>query len=223
MTRLLVIEDDPQLSQVLKISLERQGYRVNLVTDGLRGYEEALAQSYDGVVLDWTLPHMSGIEICKKLRAAGLQMPLIMLTGRSASRDKIAGLDTGADDFLTKPFSADELHARIRALLRRKTEDVSAVLRIADLELNAASHIVTRGGVQIDLMPKEYELLLHFMQHPGVALSRESILKGVWNVDAKNSSNRLDVYIKHLRSKIDDNHDHKLLHTVRGVGYRLSS
>lgn len=223
MTRLLVIEDDPHLSQVLQLSLEREGYRVTLVTDGLRGYEQALAESYDGIVLDWSLPRMTGIEICKRLREAGGDTPIIMLTGRSTPRDKIAGLDTGADDYLTKPFSVEELHARIRSVLRRQTPAVSAVLSLADLEVNTASHTVHRAGKQIQLMPKEYELLLHLIRNQGVALTRESILQGVWDIDTKHSSNRLDVYIKHLRSKIDSDHEVKLLHTVRGVGYRLSA
>ncbi len=221
MTSILIIEDDESISRFLKRALTYEGYKADVATDGEEGLAKALEEKPDLVILDWMLPGMDGLEVARRLRANN-DVLILMLTAKTGVADRVQGLDTGADDYLTKPFNLDELLARIRALLRRsKQEKAPKIYHFADLELDTGTHEARRGGRRIELTAKEYELLLLFMRHPRQVLSREYIYDQVWGYNFGASSNLLEVYIRYLRRKLEANGEPRLLHTLRGVGYVL--
>lgn len=219
--RLLVIDDDEQLLAALRRALAFEGYDVVVAPSGEAGLRAALEHPPDLVVLDVLLPGIDGLETCRRLRAGGSDVPVLMLTARDEVADRVAGLDAGADDYLVKPFAVDELLARVRALLRRRSPAAGDELRFADLTLNQATRTVYRGGREIVLTPKEFDLLAVFMRHPRQVLTREVLFERVWGCDIDWQSNVLDVYVGHLRSKLEAAGEPRLLHTVRGVGYVL--
>jgi len=219
--RVLIVEDEKDLAAIIKQGLEEEGYIVDVAHDGEEGLYMAESYPIDVMVLDVMLPAMDGLTVLSNLRKKGVQTPVILLTARDALIDKIKGLDTGADDYLTKPFVFEELLARIRSLIRRKTTVKEAVIRIADLEIDTASHQVKRGGKPIALSAKEYSLLEFLAYRKGEVVSRTDIIEHIYNEDADMDSNVVDVYINYLRNKIDKEFSGKLIHTVRGAGYIL--
>jgi DNA-binding response OmpR family regulator len=219
--RILLIEDNHRLNQSLKMSLLEEGYAVDAAYDGEEGQELAEAAPYDAIVLDILLPKKDGLEVCRALRQRRVNTPILMLTARDTVEDRVRGLDSGADDYLVKPFALNELLARLRALLRREAAQKSALLRVGDLTLDPASHQVRRGGQLLDLTAKLYALLEYFMRHPNQILTREMVEQHVWSYDFDCTSNVVDVYVRRLRRQIDDPFEVKLLETIRGAGYRL--
>ena len=219
--RLLVIEDDRRLNLALKQNLVAVGYAVDAAYDGEEGQAFAESTGYDAIILDIMLPKQDGIAVCRALRRQRINAPIVMLTARDAVADRVWGLDSGADDYLVKPFAFQELLARLRALLRRDAIDKQGHLSIGDLIADPATHTVERGGQPIKLNPKEFALLECFMRHPNQVLRREQIESHVWGYDAINASNVVDVYVARLRRKIDDAFPTRLLETVYGQGYRL--
>jgi DNA-binding response OmpR family regulator len=219
--RILVVEDNRRLNTSLKTSLEEDGYAVDVAYDGDEGEDFALAAPYDLILLDVMLPKKDGFSLCRDLRQQGIHAPILMLTARDAVDDRIDGLDSGADDYLVKPFSMNELRARLRALLRRNKPEKTALLQVGDLSMDPANHQVQRGNTPIDLTPREFAILEYMMRSPNRILTREMIEMHVWNFDFISGSNVVDVYIRRLRRKIDNLYEFKLLETVRGVGYRL--
>ena len=216
--KILVVEDDAAILRVLQLELEHEGYEVEVARDGLAGLEKALKEP-DLVILDLMLPKMDGLEVCSRVRSKSA-VPIIMLTAKDRIPDRVAGLDTGADDYLTKPFSIDELLARIRARLREK-HPTSNVLEAADLVMDRDRHEVHRGGKPINLTAKEYALLEYLLLHRNKVHTRDELFNGVWGSDFLGDSNLIDVYIRYLRGKIDEDYEPKLIQTVRGVGYAL--
>ena len=214
----LVVEDEPSMGELLRQGLEEANHTVTLAADGIEGLAAAEACAVDALVLDVMLPGLSGIEVAKRLRAAGSQVPILMLTARDAPADIVSGLDAGADDYLTKPFPLKVLLARLRALSRRALRPPTEVLRLADLSLNPATREVIRGGTSIDLTDTEFRLLEYLLRRSGRVCSRASIMDGVWGLDKDVQANTVDVYVKLLRSKIDTAAPH-LIQTVRGYGY----
>jgi DNA-binding response OmpR family regulator len=221
--RILVVEDNRRLSKSLKTSLEEHGYAVDVAYDGLEGEDFALAAPYDLILLDVMLPQKDGFTLCRDLRSQGINAPILMLTARDTVEDRVDGLDSGADDYLVKPFSMSELSARLRALLRRNKTEKTALLQVGDLSLDPANHHVERDSLPIELTPREFSILEYLMRSANRILTREMIEAHVWNFDFISGSNVVDVYIRRLRRKIDDTYEIKLLETVRGVGYRLAA
>ncbi len=219
--RILFVEDNRRLSNSLKVSLEDDGYAVDVAYDGIEGQELAEITPYDVIILDIMLPGRSGLEVCQELRKQRIKIPVLMLTARDAVEDRVKGLDSGADDYLVKPFAIEELRARLRALLRRDNPDKSGFLTVADLVMDPASHEVSRNGTMIDLTAKEFSLLEYLMRNPNRLITREMAENHVWSYDYDGVSNVVDVYIRRLRRKIDDGFGVKLIETVRGVGYKL--
>jgi two-component system response regulator MprA len=219
--RVLVIEDEANIAQFLERGLIYEGYRVDVAYDGPSGLSMARDNPPDMVILDLMLPGLDGLEVCRRLRAAS-EVPILMLTAKDAITDRVSGLDAGADDYLIKPFSFDELLARIRALLRRSTSTSRPeVLRFADLLLDTGTHRAMRDNRAIDLTAKEYELLELFMRNPRQVLTREVIFDRVWGYDFGGESNIIEVYVRYLRQKSEQESESRLIHTVRGVGYVL--
>jgi DNA-binding response OmpR family regulator len=221
--RVLVVEDEAAIADFLVRGLTEQGYAVDLATDGAAALDVLAPASFDVVVLDVMLPKLDGLEVCRRMRERGDRTPVLMLTARDAIEDRVRGLDTGADDYLVKPFAFTELVARVRALSRREPAATDAVLQVGDLELDTTTRQARRAGRRIDLTTKEYALLEYLMRNPGRVLTRTMITERVWNYDTFNVANVIDVYIGHLRRKIDDGSDAKLIHTVRGAGYRITA
>ena len=219
--RILLVEDNRRLSESLRMTLEEDGYAVDAAFDGLDGEEMGLVSSYDIIILDIMLPGKDGLEVCRELRNQRVVTPILMLTARDALDDRVRGLDSGADDYLVKPFEVDELRARIRALLRRESASKTGTLQVSDLMLDPASHTVRRGERTIDLTAKEFSLLEYMLRHPNHLITREMAEEHLWNYDHVVASNVVDVYIRRLRTKIDDPCEVKLLETIRGAGYRL--
>jgi two-component system copper resistance phosphate regulon response regulator CusR len=217
--KVLVIEDDRTVGQYVKRGLEEHRIHADLVDDGMEGLRLASGSLYDLLVLDLRLPGMTGLEVLRTLRDRGVTTPVLVLTAQDAVDFKVQALRMGADDYVTKPFAFEELLARVEALSRRPKELKSPVLRVADLELDAATHEVRRGNRPIDLTPKEYAVLEYLMRHAGRVLSRTLITEYAWDYHFDPGTNIVDVVINRLRKKVDSGHDHKLLHTVRGVGY----
>ena len=217
--RVLVVEDNPDMGSHLEQGLRENGFAVDLVTDGDRGLDYASAGAYDLLLLDRMLPGRDGLELLRRLRAVGVRTPAIFLTARAAVNDRVEGLDSGADDYLVKPFSFAELLARIRVVLRRGPEAPPTVLRVADLSLDPATHLVERGGRRIDLSAKQFTLLHYLMRLAGQVVSRKMIQEHVWNYEFDGLTNVVDVHINRLRNKVDRGFDRSLIHTLRGVGY----
>jgi two-component system response regulator MprA len=217
----LLVEDEPEIGAALALELQHEGYEVVLARDGLTGLHQASVREPDLVLLDVMLPGVDGIEVCRRLRTRSA-VPILMLTARNAVRDRVDGLDAGADDYLAKPFSLDELLARVRAGLRRgQGLRAGSRLRLADVELDCQRRAVTRAGRRIELTQREFDLLEFFLRHPAQVLTRQLIFEHVWGYDFLGESNVIDVYVGYLRRKLDDGHPAKLLQTVRGVGYSL--
>jgi two-component system OmpR family response regulator len=219
--RILVIEDDPTVGQYVKRGLEEHRWAVDLVADGLEGELRASSEAYDLVILDMRLPTKSGTEVLHALRAKGFERPVLVLTAQDAVDAKVATLRAGADDYVTKPFAFEELLARVEALSRRPRALASPVLRVGDLEIDQATREVRRGGVPIEVTPKEYTVLEYLARHAGRVMSRTLITEYAWGYHFDPGTNIVDVVINHLRKKVDAGHDRKLITTVRGVGYVL--
>jgi len=223
MMRILVVEDEHKIATFLRRGLTEEGYAVDLAYDGDEALDWSAVAPYDLIVLDVLLPKRSGIAVCRALRERGVHTPVLMLTARDAVEDRVAGLDAGADDYLVKPFAFSELLARMRALLRREPTTQASLLQVADLTLDPATHIVTRAGAVIPLANKEYQILEYLMRNANRVLTRTLIAEHVWDYDFDRDSNVIDVHIRTLRRKLDDGHATKVIHTVRGVGYRLTA
>jgi DNA-binding response OmpR family regulator len=219
--RILLIEDNQRLSESLKMSLSEEGYAVDVAFDGQAGQDLAEFTTYDAIILDIMLPLKDGLAVCRALRRQRINIPIIMLTARDAVDDRVRGLDSGADDYLVKPFAISELLARLRALLRREAPNKTGLLEVDDLVADPATHFVQRAGQDIKLTAKEYTLLEYFMRNPNQLISREMIENHIWNYDFESTSNVVDVYVRRLRRKVDDPFEVKLFETVRGAGYRL--
>ena len=217
---ILVIEDETRIADLLRRGLTYEGYRVSVAGDGLTGLAKARDDPPDLVILDWMLPGLDGLEVCKRLRAAG-PVPIIMLTAKESVPDRVAGLNAGADDYVVKPFSFDELLARIHAQFRRTRPPEFEVLRFADLAMDTATREVTRGSRKLELTTKEYDLLELFLRHPRQVLTREVIYDRIWGYDFGGESNIIEVYVRYLRQKMEANGESRLIQTVRGVGYAL--
>lgn len=220
--KILLVEDEAAIAEVVRQGLEEAGYRVSVASDGNEGLAEAQTRSYHLLVLDIMLPGIDGLELCRRLRAESDPVPILMLTARDAVPDRVRGLETGADDYLPKPFEFPELLARIQALLRRDKLHRSRVIEVADLKIDTGAHRVERAGREIELSPREYELLEALASQAGRVLTREVIVERVWMAE-DSFSNTVDVYIGSLRKKVDAGHDLKLIRTVHGVGYSLRS
>ena len=219
--RVLVVEDEVKLAGLIRRGLREEGVLADVAIKGEDALWMAEATVYDVVVLDLMLPGIDGFETCRRLRGDGVRTPILMLTARDAVEDRIAGLDTGADDYLAKPFDFGELLARLRALARRGPAEHGAVLRVGDLELDPAARSVRRGDTEIPLSTKEFQLLEVFMRRPGEVLSRFQLLEGAWDTEYEHRSNVIDVYVRYLREKVDRPFGVTTLETVRGAGYRL--
>ena len=220
--RILLVEDNRRLNNSLKMSLVDDGYAVDPAYDGEEGEELAAIYPYDAIVLDIMLPKKDGLEVCRALRRRRNNTPILLLTARDAVEERVSGLDSGADDYLVKPFAIEELRARLRALLRREASDKSGPLTVADLSVDPATHQVERGGRGVRLTAKEFALLEYCMRNAGRVITREMAESHIWSYDFQAISNVVDVYIRRLRRKIDDPFEVKLFETVRGVGYRLN-
>jgi two-component system, OmpR family, response regulator len=221
--RALVVEDEARTAALLRRGLQEEGYAVDVAADGPDGFWQATEFSYDVVILDVMLPGYDGFEMCRRLRRAGCWVPVIMLTARAELEERVRGLDAGADDYLAKPFSFDELFARLRALIRRGTPERPAVLEVGDLRLDPATRRAWRGAAELSLSPKEFSLLELFMRQPGQVLTRTRILERAWDYSYDGGSNVVDQYVRYLRRKLDQPFGLRQLETVRGVGYRLRS
>jgi DNA-binding response OmpR family regulator len=224
--RVLVIEDEAKMADLIKRGLEEEGMQVELAFEGNTGLEAGKTGNYDLLILDLGLPNRDGLEVARELRGAGINTPILILTAQDSTEMKVKGLDTGADDYLTKPFAFSELLARVRALLRRaQTEsgEDKTRLQIGDLSLNLINRKVSRAGIEVQLTGKEFALLEFFMRHPDEILSRETLSEKVWEETFDTLTNVIDVYINYLRNKIDRQFEPKLIHTVRGVGYQFKT
>ncbi|MDH5761707.1 MAG: response regulator transcription factor [Nitrospinota bacterium] len=217
--RILIVEDEKKVAGFIKKGLEEETYAVDVACDGEEGYDLASMNQYDMIILDLMLPKMDGLEVLTRLRDNRVNTPILLLTAKDAVEDRVTGLNKGADDYLTKPFAFSELLARIRSLLRRGQAETKTELKVGDLSLDLVSHKVNRNGEEIELTGKEYSLLEYFMRNEGKVLTRTMIAEHVWDYNFDTFTNVIDVYVNHLRKKIDKNYPAKLLHTLRGVGY----
>ncbi len=217
--RLLIVEDEKKVAGFIKKGLEEETYAVDVAYDGEEGFHLAGVNQYDMIILDLMLPKMDGLEVLTRLRDKKVNTPILLLTAKDAVEDKVAGLNKGADDYLTKPFAFSELLARVRSLLRRGQAETKTELKVGDLNLDLVSHKVKRNGGEIELTGKEYSLLEYFMRNEGKVLTRTMIAEHVWDYNFDTFTNVIDVYVNHLRKKIDKKHPSKLLHTLRGIGY----
>jgi two-component system response regulator MprA len=220
--KILLIEDEPQIAGFISRGLRREGYTMVEALDGETGLDLAFGELPDLIILDIMLPGIDGLTVCRQIREGGLQTPILMLTAKDAIPDRVAGLEAGADDYLVKPFALEELLARVRALGRRKAPiESDAPLNFSDLTLNPSTRMAKRGDRNIELTAKEYELLELFMRHPNQVLTRDQIYNRIWGYDFGGESNIIEVYIRYLRSKLEEGNEARLLHTIRGVGYAL--
>jgi DNA-binding response OmpR family regulator len=220
---ILVVEDDPKLAEFMAAELRLEGYQVIVATNGIDGLRLARETPPDLLLLDWMLPGISGLDLCLRLRNTGSQIPIIMLTAKDDVPDRVMGLNAGADDYVTKPFSMEELLARINARLRRTRAEEHDLLTFEDLNLNGVTREVYRNEQRIDLTAKEFDLLAYLLQHPRQVLNRDQILTEVWGYDFMGESNIIEVYIRALRIKLEVSNPKRLIHTIRGVGYVLRS
>ena len=220
--RILVVEDEPKIARFLRQGLTFEGYQVDVSYDGREALSKLRAEPVDLVILDVMLPHVDGMEVCRRLRGFSA-VPVLMLTARDAVQDRVRGLDSGADDYLVKPFALDELLARIRALLRRQraSQDEPQVFTFGDLKTNSSTRQVWRANREIQLTAKEYDFLEYFMRHPQQVLTRDQIYEQIWGYDFGGESNIIEVYVRYLRAKLEAEGEPRLIHTVRGVGYSL--
>jgi len=219
--KILVVEDEKKVSSFIKRGLEEEKYEVDTAGDGEEALKMLAGSSYDMVILDVMLPKKDGLSVAKEMRAGKISTPILMLTAKDTVEDIVAGLESGSDDYLTKPFAFTELLARVRALLRRSEMDRGAEIRFSDLRIDPVTHKVWRGDKEIDLTAKEYGLLEYFMRNPNQVLTRTMIAEHVWDYTFDSFTNIIDVYVNYLRKKVDRDSDRKLIHTVRGVGYIL--
>ena len=218
---ILIVEDEVDLAHLVELELTLEGYTVTVANDGLTGLTKARETLPDLLILDWMMPGMTGIEICRRLRATGNKAPVILLTAKEDVSDRVAGLDAGADDYVIKPFKIEELLARVRAHLRRTHEDNPDLLQFADLSLNRRSREVFREGRAIELTAKEFDLLDYLMTNPRQVITRDQILEKVWGYDFMGDSNIIEVYVRYLRLKLEEHQEKRLIQTIRGVGYVL--
>lgn len=224
MAKILIVEDEPDLAEPVRAYLTHDHHLVEVVSDGNEALERLRFYKYDLIIMDWMLPGMHGVEVCKHFRASGGTTPILMLTSRKQVNDKITGLDSGADDYLTKPFDVQEIAARVRALLRRPQAVTSNVLTARNLVLETSTFRVTRDGAEISLLPKEFALLEFFMRHPNQVFSAEALLDRVWSSESEASPETIRTYIKRLRQKIDiKGEKNSIISTVHGVGYKLDA
>ena len=221
--KILIVEDEEKLAKFVQLELGYEGYEVIVANDGLSGLMSARDNEPDLVLLDWMMPGLTGVEVCRRLRATGAMMPVILLTAKDGIEDRVAGLDAGADDYVVKPFSIEELLARVRAHLRRNQPEDRAVYLFADLSLNRKTREVKRGARTIELTAKEFDLLDYLISHPKQVLTRDRILEEVWGYDFMGDSNIIEVYIRYLRLKLESENESRLIQTVRGVGYVMRS
>jgi DNA-binding response OmpR family regulator len=218
---ILIVEDEAKLAQFMQLELTQEGYQVTVAEDGIAGLTAAREHQLDLIILDWMLPGLSGVEVCHRLRTTGNKTPVILVTAKDDVRDRVLGLDAGADDYVVKPFSIEELLARVRAQLRRTGEEGLEAIQFSDLVLNQTTREVMRGGRFIELTAKEFDLLVYLIRHPRQVLTRDRILEEVWGYDFMGDSNIIEVYIRYLRLKLEEQQEKRLIQTVRGVGYVL--
>ncbi len=223
MVKILLIEDEPKTVQSLKQGLEENNYVVEVAYDGNMGHQLAMRNAYQLIISDIIIPGINGLELCRKLRAEGIQTPILMLTALSTTDDKIEGFDAGADDYLAKPFDFKEFLARVKALIKRSNQTMieAQVLKFADLELDLTSKIVSRSGQKINLTAKEFQLMEYFLRNQEKVISKAEIAENIWEVEDENSSNLIEVYVNYLRKKVDKGFSSKLIHTQFGMGYIL--
>ena len=221
--RILIVEDEEKLAKFVQLELGYEGYDVTVANDGLSGLMAARDNEPDLVLLDWMMPGLTGVEVCRRLRATGAMMPVILLTAKDGIEDRVAGLDAGADDYVVKPFSIEELLARVRAHLRRNQPEDPESFQFADLTLSRKTREVKRGDRNIELTAKEFDLLDYLISHPKQVLTRDRILEEVWGYDFMGDSNIIEVYIRYLRLKLESENESRLIQTVRGVGYVMRS
>lgn len=219
--RVLIIEDNPKMAAAIQRGLREHGYAADACHSGFEGEELAVTEPYDLVILDLMLPDRDGVDVCRNLRRREVSKPVLMLTALSSTGDKVAGLDAGADDYLTKPFEFEELLARVRALLRRGEATEGRTLTMEDLELDLYTRVARRGGVEHELSNKEFGLLEYLMRNPNRVLTRTQIAEKVWDMNFEPGSNVIDVYISSLRKKVDRGYERELIHTIKGAGYRF--
>lgn len=220
--RLLLVDDDPTLVRNIRLLLQKATYSVDIAHTFSEGYNATTNESYDLIILDWALPDGSGVDLCKKIRKEGATTPILLLTAKNTTDFKVEGLNSGADDYLTKPFAIEELVARIRTLLRRKNTDLSETeIHVDNLTINTNSMMVTRGGKTINLSPREYALLHYLAVNKGSAIDRQELMDHVWDSQTDVFSNTVNVHIRYLRIKIDDGYSKKLIHTIKGKGYMV--
>ncbi len=218
---ILLVEDEIKLARFIELELQSEGYRVTVAHDGMSGLSLARESEPDLAILDWMMPGLTGVELCRRLRATGIKIPVILLTAKDEVGDRVTGLDAGADDYLVKPFSIEELLARIRAHLRRTQETDTDLLQFEDLSLNRRTREVHRGQRSIELTAKEFDLLQYLMSHPRQVFTRDQILENIWGYDFLGDSNIIEVYVRYLRLKLEQDSEKRLIHTARGVGYSL--
>lgn len=221
--RVLVVEDEARIARFIQRGLEEEHHAVDIAVDGDEGTTLAAINDYDVILLDILLPRKNGLAVLRELRERNVNVPILMVTAKDSVEDKVAGLNIGADDYLTKPFAFDELIARLNALARRRSLDRAPLLRVDNVTLDPLTHEVRRGDRVIELTNKEYELLAFLMRRPGQVLTRTQIAEGVWDLNFDNESNVIDVYIRYLRKKISAGNERPLIHTVRGVGYTIKA
>ncbi|AFZ47700.1 two component transcriptional regulator, winged helix family [Cyanobacterium stanieri PCC 7202] len=221
MSKILIVEDEQKLTKFLKQELQYEGYEVIVAEDGVTGLTMARESHPDLILIDWMLPALSGLEVCRRLRLAGDRVPIILLTAKDEISDRVAGLDAGADDYIVKPFSIEDLSARLKANLRRGSEEDPDQLNFLDLSLNRRTREIKRGDRTIELTATEYDLLEYLISHPRQVLTRDQILERVWGYDFGGDSNIIEVYVRYLRLKLEANKEKRLIQTVRGVGYVL--
>ncbi|MGM0410144.1 MAG: response regulator transcription factor [Bacillota bacterium] len=221
MARILIVEDEKKIARIMELEISHEGHEVAVVYNGKEAIDKIKNEDFDLLILDIMLPEINGMEVCNRIREFS-DIPIIMVTAKDTTADKVEGLDKGADDYITKPFDADELLARIRALLRRNfNKEEKNLLKIDDLVMDTEKYLVKRNDKKIDLTKKEYDLLKYLLENKDAVVSRNKLLEEVWGYDYAGQTNIVDVYIRYLRSKIDDPYENKLIHTVRGVGYVL--
>ncbi len=217
--RILVVEDEPKVARFIQDGLTDQQFAVDVATDGASALRQVENSAYDLLILDIMLPDVDGFDVCRRVRALGVTTPILMLSARGLVDDRVRGLDTGADDYLTKPFDGAELHARVRALLRRHREPTLVPLSVSDLTVDPVTRVVMRGDRRIDLTSKEFDLLDYLMRHGGQAVTRQMIAEHVWGITWNRLTNVIDVFVNHLRKKVELPGESRLIHAVRGVGY----